>query len=72
VEKLEKLPISKNITQLRAFIKLAFYYRIFIKEFAKKAMPLHKLLQKDIEFIWTNEYEEIFNWLKQQLITLIS
>ncbi|CAG8754452.1 19601_t:CDS:2, partial [Dentiscutata erythropus] len=33
------------------------------------AAPLHKLLQRDIEFIWTDEHEEIFNWLKQQLIT---
>ncbi|CAG8620019.1 26240_t:CDS:2 [Dentiscutata erythropus] len=43
--------------------------RRFIEGFAKKAAPLHKLLQKDVEFIWTDKHEEIFNWLKQQLIT---
>ena len=69
VEKLEKLPSPKNITQLRAFIGLASYYRRFIKGFAKKAVPLHELLKKNVEFIWTNKHEEIFNWLKQRLIT---
>ncbi|CAG8817669.1 15031_t:CDS:1, partial [Dentiscutata erythropus] len=51
VEKLEKLPLPRNITQLRAFIGLAFYYRRFIEGFAKKATPLYKLLQNNIEFI---------------------
>ena len=69
VEKLEKLPSPKNITQLRAFIGLASYYRRFIEGFAKKAAPLHELLKKNVEFIWTDKHEEIFNWLKQRLIT---
>ena len=69
VEKLEKLPSPKNITQLRAFIELASYYRRFIEGFAKKAAPLHELLKKNVEFIWTDKHEEIFNWLKQRLIT---
>ena len=61
VEKLEKLPSPKNITQLRAFIGLASYYRRFIEGFTKKAVPLHELLKKNVEFIWTDKYEEIFN-----------
>ncbi|CAG8774667.1 17867_t:CDS:1, partial [Racocetra fulgida] len=69
VKKLEKLPPPKNITQLRAFIGLASYYRRFIENFAKKAAPLNKLLQKDVEFIWTEEHNRIFNYLKQCLIT---
>ncbi|CAG8646799.1 14046_t:CDS:1, partial [Racocetra fulgida] len=69
VEKFEKLPPPKTITQLRAFIGLASYYRRFIENFTKKAAPLNKLLQKDVEFIWTEEHNKIFNYLKQYLIT---
>ncbi|CAG8824084.1 14363_t:CDS:1, partial [Racocetra fulgida] len=52
VDKLDKLSLPKNITQLQAFLELASYYRRFIKEFSKKARPLLKLLKKDKDFKW--------------------
>ncbi|CAG8727730.1 2030_t:CDS:1, partial [Dentiscutata heterogama] len=51
VDKLNNLPSSKTITQLRAFLDLAFYYKRFIEGFSTKAGPLLKLLKKDEPFI---------------------
>ena len=69
VDKLKNLPPPKTLTQLRAFIGLASYYRRFIEGFSKRANSLNKLLQKDIPFEWTKECDETFNWLKQSLIS---
>ncbi|CAG8857104.1 39323_t:CDS:1, partial [Gigaspora margarita] len=52
VNKLDKLSLPKNISQLRAFLGLASYYCRFIEGFSKKAGPLFKLLKKDEEFKW--------------------
>jgi hypothetical protein len=68
VDKLDNLPSPKNLTQLRAFLGLASYYRRFIEGFSKKAGPLLKLLKKDEPFIWDKTKDETFIWLKQCLI----
>ncbi|XP_041915854.1 uncharacterized protein LOC121680512 [Alosa sapidissima] len=44
LQAVEAWPAPKNITQLRAFLGLAGYYRRFIKDFASLAAPLNSLL----------------------------
>jgi len=43
---------SKNITEIRSFLGLAGYYRKFIEEFSKLALPLTKLTSKGQPFKW--------------------
>jgi len=43
---------SKNITEIRSFLGLAGYYRKFIEEFTKLALPLTKLTSKGQPFKW--------------------
>jgi hypothetical protein len=69
VDKLNNLIPPRNITELRAFLGLASYYRRFIENFSKKAAPLFKLLQKDVLFIWTDKHQQVFDWLKYRLTT---
>ena len=45
----------------------AGYYRIFIENFSKIALPLFKLLAKDVEFQWTNNCQNAFEKLKEKL-----
>jgi hypothetical protein len=45
------------------------YYRRFIKEFAAIARPMHKLIEKNCPFNWTEECETAFQKLKITLIT---
>ncbi|GFR32154.1 retrovirus-related Pol polyprotein from transposon 17.6, partial [Trichonephila clavata] len=43
------------------------YYRKFVKDFSTIARPLHKLTEAKQKFIWTNECNNAFNKLKDDL-----
>ncbi|KAL5969454.1 Retrovirus-related Pol polyprotein from transposon opu [Taenia solium] len=55
--------------ELRSFLGLAYYYRRFVKGFAKIAGPLHKLTEKQAKwnFKWENEHDETFKELRRKL-----
>ena len=59
----------ENLTELRRFMGLVSYYRRFVSGFSDIASPLHKLMQKDVRFIWNTECDDAFKTLKEQLIT---
>ena len=52
-----------------SFLGHAGFYRRFIKDFSKIALPMSRLLQKDIEFQFNEECKESFNTLKKALTT---
>ncbi|GBG61606.1 hypothetical protein CBR_g22404 [Chara braunii] len=62
-------PTPTSLTQVRAFLGLASYYRRFIKGFATIARPLTNLLRKDQPLSWNAEWERAFGALKEALAT---
>jgi len=50
-------PTPTNISEVRTFCRLAFYYRTFVQDFAKLAKPLHNLTRKNATFVWDQECE---------------
>ena len=68
VSAISNFPTPTNVSELRDFIGLVSYYRKFIRDFAKKAEPLHWLLRKGIKFLWDDECERTFDSFKQALI----
>jgi hypothetical protein len=46
-------PTPKDVSDIRSFMKLAGYYRIFIKGFSKIGCPITALQKKGTEFLWT-------------------
>ncbi|GBG61542.1 hypothetical protein CBR_g22339 [Chara braunii] len=62
-------PVPTTITQVRACLGLASYYRRFIKGFAAIAGPLTNLMRKDQPLIWTPECDQTFSKLKAALIS---
>ncbi|GBC05841.1 hypothetical protein RclHR1_06470004 [Rhizophagus clarus] len=69
VDAIKNYPVPKNLTQLRAFLGLASYYRRFIKDFSKISTPLYMLLKKDIPYEWNQDRHQVFQFLKEKLIT---
>ena len=53
--------------EVRSFLGHAGFYRFFIQDFNKKALPLSKLLQKDVDFIFGEGCKKAFDCLKQAL-----
>ena len=55
--------------EMQKFLGLANYYRQFIKNFAKIAKPMHKLVRKNEKWNWGEEQEMVFKQLKQVFTT---
>jgi len=65
IKAIQEWKIPTNITQVRGFLGLCSYYRKFVKDFAKFAVPLQNLLKKNHTFKWTTECTEAFETLKR-------
>ena len=59
----------ENPTEIRSFLRLAGYYRRFIKDFSRLAGPLTRLTQKNVKFIWDEKCHKSFEELKKRLTT---
>ncbi len=56
----------RSVLVLRSFLRLVFYYRKFIKIFAKIAMPLRNLLKKSSKtYEWDRACNEAFETLEK-------
>jgi len=62
-------PRPKTVKEVQKFPGLVYYYRQFVKDFAKIAKPIHKLVRKDEKWSWGDEQEKDFEQLKQVFMT---
>jgi hypothetical protein len=67
IESIREWSVPKNVTEVRSFMGLASYYRIFIEGFSKIAHPITSLRKKGVKFQWTFDCEFFFQHLKQLL-----
>jgi len=68
---ISQLPYPSSMWEFFSFLGHAGFYRPFIQDFSKKAFSLSNLLQKDVEFIFSNECKEAFDCLKKALTTTL-
>ncbi|KAF1334741.1 Retroelement pol polyprotein, partial [Globisporangium splendens] len=64
---IEKYPTPTTQKTLLSFLGLAGYYRRFICDFARIALPLHRLIKKDAKWTWSSEHDHAFRALKLAL-----
>ena len=73
-DKIKNYPVPKSQKELRAFLGRCNYYRRFVKNFSKIAVPLNSLFKKKISKTfsksdWDDNCERSFETLKRALIS---
>lgn len=61
-------PIPKYVKEIRSFMRLASYYRKFVKHYSIISKPLIDLLKKGA-FEWTDQTQQAFVSLKHSLVS---
>ncbi|KAI3773725.1 hypothetical protein L1987_48255 [Smallanthus sonchifolius] len=64
IEAISNWEVPKTPNEVRSFLGLAGYYRRFIKDFSRIAVPLTVLTQKAIKYEWGPKQNEAFEILK--------
>lgn len=60
IQRLKDWAIPRTVNEVRSFLGFANYYRRFVRDFAKVAEPLTRLLKADATWIWEREQETAF------------
>ncbi|XP_016722682.1 uncharacterized mitochondrial protein AtMg00860-like [Gossypium hirsutum] len=68
IEPIVQWKTPRNVFEVHSFLGLAGYYRRFVNRFSKIALPMTKLLQKNVPFFWDDQCQRSFETLKQMLI----
>ena len=68
-ERVKNLAAPTNPSEVKALLGLFNFYKKFIMNFSEICAPLFSLLQKDKDFIWTDECNTVCQTLKNALIS---
>ena len=64
LEEVRNWATPRKVKDVQEFLGFANFYRRFIKDFAKVAVPLTILTRKDQPWVWTSGCQKAFNQLK--------
>ncbi|XP_028802716.1 uncharacterized protein LOC114757797 [Neltuma alba] len=69
IDIISSLPYPSCVKDVRSFLGHAGFYRRFIQDFSKIALPLSRLLQKDVGFVFDDACRYAWDELKKRLTT---
>jgi hypothetical protein len=69
VSEIVNWPPRKSVKEVRSFLGICTYYRIWILNYTRHAAPLYRLLYSNIPFVWGAEQDKAFQYLKDSLTT---
>ena len=67
VDAIKTWPVPTDVSALRSFLGLAGYYRRFIEDYSRIALPLTELTKDEAEWAWGEKEQAAFGRLKQLL-----
>lgn len=67
IEAIVKQPSPTNVHELRSFLDQVGYLSRFIPNLHSTCVPLHRLLKKGVQWLWTKKDEEIVKALKASI-----
>ncbi|TLX67373.1 hypothetical protein E9993_23290 [Labilibacter sediminis] len=67
IDAVKQWEAPKSPSEIRSFLGLAGYYRKFIENFSKIALPLTRLTKKSEKFVWGPEQQIAFEELRTRL-----
>jgi hypothetical protein len=67
VEAIVKMLPPTDVSELRAVLGTANYYRKFVENYSTIAAPLNNLLREDVVWNWTKECQQAFDTIKEKL-----
>lgn len=59
--------VPTNVSKVFSSMGLVGYYSCFMKDFSQVAHPITSLQQKGKKYVWSDQYKEMFNSLKECL-----
>ncbi|KAJ4961944.1 hypothetical protein NE237_021854 [Protea cynaroides] len=59
----------KSVVEIRSFLGLAGYFRRFVEDYSRIAVPLTRLTKKGQKFMWIDECEKCIQTLKSRLVS---
>ena len=58
----------RSVKDMQKFLRLANYYRQFVKDFTRIAKPLHEITRKDVRWNWRGRQQKAFEELKERFM----
>ena len=64
---IKNFPVPKTSKNVRQFLGKINFYHKYIPQATKTLEPFHRLLRKDIEFVWDEKWQKTFERIKKYL-----
>lgn len=69
IRAIKEWPVPTNVREVRGFLRLTGYYRMFVQSYGSIASPLNQLLKAGA-YKWIEEAQVAFEKLKMAMMTL--
>jgi len=66
---IRKFATPKDARSVQRYLGMCGWYRKNIRSFAKRTAPLRALTKPGVPFEWTEEYENIFRSINEEVIS---
>ncbi|MDD2978257.1 reverse transcriptase domain-containing protein, partial [Aquabacterium sp.] len=67
ISAVQQWPVPKSVTEVRSFLGLANFYRRFVRDYSRIALPLTELTKDTVAWSWGPEQQKAFEALKAAL-----